>query len=40
MGTYNFSEIGSFKVEINNIDEKNAKEALRILVDFLKNESE
>eukprot|EP00347_Sterkiella_histriomuscorum_P020115 403339047 len=38
MGTYDFSNPSSFKNCVTNLDSNNAKEALRILVDFIKNE--
>jgi hypothetical protein len=40
MNTYNYSKKSSFKIKIDNIDEEKAKESLRILVSFLKEEIE
>ncbi|CDW75689.1 UNKNOWN [Stylonychia lemnae] len=40
MGTYDFSSKSAFKNQVEHLDEKNAKETLRILVDFLKTETD
>lgn len=40
MNTYDYSKKSSFKNKIDSIDEDKAKESLRILVSFLKEEIE
>ena len=39
-GLYDFSNKSAFQTKITPIEEKNAKEALRIVIDFLKTETE